>query len=87
MAVSVTVKMREHTASVTRDHKFLSGNRGSLCVEQLRQYASSPRKDKSRYEKRGYKELLRARAALLVWPAHQPRCSPGEKSVRGSIVA
>ena len=31
-AVSVAAKMREDTASVTREHKFLGGNRGNLCV-------------------------------------------------------
>ena len=36
---------------------------------------------------RDYKELQMERVALPVWPAHQPRCSPGETSVRGPIVA
>ena len=27
---------RENTVSLTRDHMFLGGNRGSLCVEELR---------------------------------------------------
>ena len=35
-AVSVAEKTREHTASMTREHKFLSGNRGNLCVKILR---------------------------------------------------
>ena len=46
--------------------------------------------DKSGYEReeeRGYKELQRARVALSVWPAHQPRRSTGETSVREPIVA
>ena len=30
---------------------------------------------------RDYKDLQRAQAALSVWPAHQPRRSPGETSV------
>ena len=34
-AVSVTAKTRENTASVTREHKFLSGNRGNLCVKEF----------------------------------------------------
>ena len=34
-AVSVAAKTRENTASVTREHKFLGGNRGSLCVEKF----------------------------------------------------
>ena len=52
----------------------------------MRQYASSPRKEKSGYErseKKDYKGLRRAQVALQVWPAHQPSCSPGETSVRG----
>ena len=36
---------------------------------------------------RDYKGLQRARVALPVRPAHQPRCSPAETSVQGSIVA
>ena len=56
----------------------------------MRQYAYNPRKEKSGYERqeeRGYKGLWRAQVALPVWPAHQPRCSPGETSVQGPIVA
>ena len=56
----------------------------------MRQYASSPRKNKIGYERqeeRDYKGLQRAKVALPVWPAHQPRRSPGETSVRGPIVA
>ena len=34
--VSVAAKTREDTASMTREHKFLSGNRGNLCVKELR---------------------------------------------------
>ena len=32
-AVSVAAKMREDTASMTSEHKFLGGNRGNLCVK------------------------------------------------------
>ena len=56
----------------------------------MRQYASSPRKDKSGYERseeKNYKGLQRAQVALPVWPAHQSRRSPRETSVRGPIVA
>ena len=55
----------------------------------MRQYASSPREEKSRYERseeRDYKGLQRAKVALPVWPAHQPHRFPGETSVRGLIV-
>ena len=50
---------------------------------KMRQYASSPRKDKSGYqrEERDYKGMQSGRVALPVWPAHQSRCSPGETSV------
>ena len=34
-AVSVAAKTREDTASMTREHKFLGGNRGNLCVEEF----------------------------------------------------
>ena len=34
--VSVAVKTREDTASVTREHKFLGGNRGSVSVKEFR---------------------------------------------------
>ena len=34
-AVFVAVKTREHIASVTRGHKFLSENRGNLCVKEF----------------------------------------------------
>ena len=33
------------------------------------------------------KRLQKARVALPVWPAHQPRRSPEEKNVRGPVVA
>ena len=39
-----------------------------------------------RSEERDYKGLQKARVALPVWPAHQPRRSSGETSVRGPIV-
>ena len=35
-AVSVAASTREDTASVTREHKFLGGNQGSLCVDEFR---------------------------------------------------
>ena len=35
-AMSVAAKTREDTASMTREHKFLGGNRGNLCVKELR---------------------------------------------------
>ena len=34
--VSVAAKTREDTASVTREHKFFSGNRKMLCVKEFR---------------------------------------------------
>ena len=35
-AVSVAAKTREDTASMTREQKFLGGNRGNMCVKELR---------------------------------------------------
>ena len=35
-AVFVAAKTREGTASMTIEHKFLSGNRGNLCVTEFR---------------------------------------------------
>ena len=35
---------------------------------------------------RDYKGLRRAQVAHPAWPAHQPHRSPGETSVRGTIV-
>ena len=52
----------------------------------MRQYASSPRKDKSGYE-RDYKGLQMTQVALPAWLAYQRRRSLGETSVQGSIVA
>ena len=46
----------------------------------------SEKRGYERSEERDYKELQRARVALLVWPAYQPRRFPGETSVRGSTV-
>ena len=34
-AVSVAAQTRENTASMTREHKFLGGNRENLCVEEF----------------------------------------------------
>ena len=34
--MSVVAMTREGSASVTREHKFLSINRGNLCVQKLR---------------------------------------------------
>ena len=42
----------------------------------MRQYASSPRKDESEYERseeRDYRGLQKAKVALPVWLAHQLR--------------
>ena len=34
-AVSIAAKTREDTASMTREHKFLGGNQGNLCVKKF----------------------------------------------------
>ena len=44
--------MRENTASVTREHKFLSGNRGNLCVEECRGDSTPPVQEKTRVDTR-----------------------------------
>ena len=72
---------------MTREHKFLGGNRGNLCVESKKKYlyASSQKNEKSDYERskeRDYKGLRRAQVALPVWPAHH-RIVPREKRVSG----
>ena len=88
--MSIAAKTRENTESVTREHKFLSGNRGNLCVKILRRDSTPPVRDKTRVdtrdEERDYKGLRRAQVALSVWLARQPRRCPGETNVRGLIV-
>ena len=32
----LAAKTRENTTSLTREHKFLGGNQGNLCVEEFR---------------------------------------------------
>ena len=49
--MSVAEKTRENTASVTREHKFLGGNRGNLCVEEFRRDSTPPDQEKSGYER------------------------------------
>ena len=51
--MSVEAKTREDTASVTREHKFLSGNRGSLCVKEFRRESTPPVLDKTRVDPGG----------------------------------
>ena len=51
--MSVAAKTREDTASMTREHKFLSGNRGNLCVKILRRGSTPPVQDKMRVDARG----------------------------------
>ena len=71
---------------MTREHKFLGGNRGNLCVEEFRRDTTPPVREKTRVDTRD-KRSKRVQVALPVWPAHQPRRSPGETSVREPIVA
>ena len=49
----VAAKTREDTASMTREHKFLGGNRGNLCVKEFRSDSTPPVRDKdeSGYER------------------------------------
>ena len=55
----------------------------------MRQYTSSPRKEKTgheRYKERDYKGLRRVQVAYPVWPAHQLRRLLGGTSVLGPNV-
>ena len=40
--IRVLQRRRENTASMTREHKFLGGNRGNLRVEKFRLNSSPP---------------------------------------------
>ena len=51
--MSIAAKTREDTASVTREHKFLSGNRGNLCVKIFGRDGAPPVRDKTRVDTRG----------------------------------
>ena len=48
----IAAKAREDTASMTRKHKFLGGNRGNLCVKILRRDSVPPVRDKTRVDTR-----------------------------------
>ena len=48
----VAAQTRENTASVTTEHKFLGGNRGSLCVEEFRWDTTLPVREKTRVDTR-----------------------------------
>ena len=82
---------REHSERDERTQISQRKSSGPVCRRiSMRHYASSPRKERSGYERqeeRDYKGLQRAQVAFHVWPAHQSRRSPGETSVRGPIVA
>ena len=56
MAVSVAAKTREDTATVTREHKFLSGYRGGLCVEEFRRDSTPPVREKTEVDTKGRRE-------------------------------
>ena len=75
---------------MTREHKFLIGNRGNLRVKKFQWNSTPPVREETRVdtrdEERDYKGLQRAQVALPVWPAQQPRRYPGVSSVRGPIV-
>ena len=43
----IAVNTREDTASMTREHKFLGGNRGNLCVKEFRLDSTLPVRDKT----------------------------------------
>ena len=75
---------------MTREHKFLGGNRGDLYVKEFRGDSTPPVREKTRVDTRDKRrettrELRRAQVAHPVWPAHRPRRSPGETSVWGPL--
>ena len=51
--MSVAAKTRKDTASMTREHKFLSGNRGNLCVKIFGRDSTPPVREKTRVDTRG----------------------------------
>ena len=51
-AVSIAAKTREDTASMTREHKCLSGNRGNLWVKIFGRDSTPPVRDKTRVDTR-----------------------------------
>ena len=94
--VSVAAKMREDTASVTREHKLLSGNLGNLCQAVcqrilMRRYVSSSRKDKKWIQEiRGERLQEIAEGASSATPSGQliSRVVPRKKRVSwGPIIA
>ena len=48
----VAAKTREDTASMTREHKFLGGNRGNLCVKILWRDSTHPVRENTRVDTR-----------------------------------
>ena len=50
--MSVAAKTREDTASVTGEHKFFSGNRGNLCVEEFKRDSTVQVGEKRRMDTR-----------------------------------
>ena len=56
-AVSVAAKTRGNKGSVTKEHKFLGGNRGSLCVEEFRGDSTPPVREKRRADTRDQRTL------------------------------
>ena len=50
--MSVATKTRESAASVMREHNFLRGNRGNLCVEEFRRDSVYQVREKTRVDTR-----------------------------------
>ena len=50
--MSIAAKTRENTVSMTREHKFLGGNRGNLCVKIFGRDSTPPVRDKTRVDTR-----------------------------------
>ena len=77
---------------MAREHKFLGGNRGNLCVKEFRSDSTPPVREKTRADTRDKtKERLQG---IAEGASSAPRLasslaarSPVETSVRGPIVA
>ena len=62
-------KTRENTASVTRGHELLSGNRGNLCVEEFRWDSTPPVREKVRVD---------TSETTRDWRGHEQRAVSGQ---------
>ena len=81
--MSVAVKTGKGTVRVTREHKFLSGNRVNLCVFDLDDTVRLQFKRREEYTiDRRRETIAEGTSSAPAWPVHQKRRFPGETSVR-----